>query len=251
MQLEGTNISGLITRCNLHQHPCWEIILNIQGEGIETIGTQTHRFYPGSVTLCPPYIPHIKETESPGSKWQDIYLKFSDESGIFSLESQWLEDDVHRSLETILRLLQGLYYDPAVPRRASQALAETACTLVSHWLTGGRKDKITEQIKREISLHFSDPEFSAMLAMKKMNYCPDHIRRVFRQDTGMTPTAFLLQTRLTHARQLLEEPSPAYSIREIAFLSGFYDPEYFCKCFHRAYGISPRLHQNKYKKASS
>lgn len=245
MQLEGTNISGLISRCNMHQHPCWEIILNLRGEGIESVGAKEHRFYPGSITLCPPYTPHVKNAGSPEGKWQDIYLKFTDETGIFPLEPQWLEDDAGHRFETILRLLQGLYYDASMPRRAADALAETACTLIAHWLMDGRKDKITEKIKGEIFLHFTDPEFSAIQAMGSMNFCPDHIRRVFRQDTGMTPTAFLLQTRLSHARQLLLTQEPAYSIREISDLSGFYDPEYFCKCFHRLYGCSPRDFRNR------
>ena len=84
-----------------------------------------------------------------------------------------------------------------------------------------------------------------MDAMQKMNYCPDHIRRVFRKDMGMPPTAFLMQTRLVHARQLLGTGDASYSIREISDLSGFYDPEYFCKCFHRFYGCSPRDYRNR------
>ncbi|MBE5781906.1 MAG: helix-turn-helix domain-containing protein [Clostridiales bacterium] len=245
MQLLGTNISGLISHCNLHQHPCWEIILNVAGEGTEKVGSLEKRFFPGSITLCPPNIPHVKNAEDASVKWQDIYLKFDDEAKLFPCEPRWLEDDANHTVETIFRLLQGLYYDPAAPRHAVDSLAEAACTLIAHWITDGRKDKITEQIKNEIIQHFSNPEFSVMDAMQGMNYCPDHIRRVFRKDMGMTPTTFLMHTRLAHARQLLGTGGASYSIREISDLSGFYDPEYFCKCFHQLYGCSPRDYRNR------
>lgn len=247
MRLIATNVSGFLSFYPLHQHGCYELIYHSIGKGKEILGSREFRFYPGLISFCPPGLMHGKETEDPREKFQDIYLQFEDDAGIFPSEACQVEDDSNHSLQSILRLLQVLYYDSSVPRLAANTLAETACTLVAHWILGGRKNKITESIRNEIFLHFSDPEFSVMQAMERMNYCPDHIRRVFRQDTGMTPTAFLMQMRLSHAKRLLESSESVYSIRDIASLSGFYDPEYFCRVFHKAYGLSPRDYRNSNK----
>ena len=48
MELNGTAISPLLHECAAHMHPCWEIILNIRGKGVETVGSRQHAFYPGS-----------------------------------------------------------------------------------------------------------------------------------------------------------------------------------------------------------
>lgn len=40
MELNGTAISPLLHECAAHMHPCWEIILNIRGKGVETVGSR-------------------------------------------------------------------------------------------------------------------------------------------------------------------------------------------------------------------
>lgn len=246
MQIKGVAISSILTTCNLHSHNAWEIILNMSGSGLEQVGDQMAPFGPGTITICPPGILHTKYCHENKEPWQDMCIRFTNETGNFHPARTWFEDDANHSIETILRILLGIYYDTTASQQAPIALLEAVLALILSWDQDSRQDKITERMKAEISFHFSDPEFSVMDVMRNMNYCPDHIRRVFRQDTGLTPTAYLTKVRLSHAAHLLQSiTTPAYSIREIASLSGFYDSEYFCRVFHREYGLSPRAYRQQ------
>ncbi len=60
--------------------------------------------------------------------------------------------------------------------------------------------------------------------------------RLVARGTGMTPHAYLVQTRLDAARDLLRRGRP---IADIALMAGFYDQPALTKHFKRALGITP------------
>lgn len=63
----------------------------------------------------------------------------------------------------------------------------------------------------------------------------------FRRATGLTPHAFLIQLRLSAARQELKHGA---SLAEVAIATGFYDQSALTKHFKRAYGITPGQYVN-------
>ena len=209
-------------------HPCWEIILNIRGKGVETVGSRQHAFYPGSICVCPPNTMHEKKAESSASLWQDIYLRFFDPELLFQPRSVWTEDDNAGNVETLLRVLQTVYYSGR--SAAARHLCDAICHLILSLDSSSRPGKLTQQLVDEMAQNLTNPEFSAADAVARTGYCADYVRRVFRADTGMTPTAYLTRMRVTHAKSLLHSPQkPALSVHEAALLSGFYDANNFCQ----------------------
>jgi AraC-like DNA-binding protein len=67
--------------------------------------------------------------------------------------------------------------------------------------------------------------------------------RIFKEAFEISPITYLLKTRLNNARKLLKE-SPATTVSEAAFQSGFNDSNYFAKQFRNIFGESP----SEYKK---
>jgi AraC-like DNA-binding protein len=67
-----------------------------------------------------------------------------------------------------------------------------------------------------------------------------HFARRFRQSTGSSPMAYLLQMRIQRARCLLEEGES--KIADIAAELGFFDQSHFTRTFRRAIGMSPRAY---------
>lgn len=242
MELNGTAISPLLHECAAHMHPCWEIILNIRGKGVETVGSRQHAFYPGSICVCPPNTMHEKKAESSASLWQDIYLRFFDPELLFQPRSVWTEDDNAGNVETLLRVLQTVYYSGR--SAAARHLCDVICQLILSLDSSSRPGKLTQQLVDEMAQNLTNPEFSAADAVARTGYCADYVRRVFRADTGMTPTAYLTRMRVTHAKSLLHSPQkPALSVHEAALLSGFYDANYFCQVFKKYAGLSPKQFQ--------
>lgn len=63
--------------------------------------------------------------------------------------------------------------------------------------------------------------------------------RGFRHSRGYSPSEFLRQVRLRHARELLRRPHAPATVMEIAFACGFGDLERFSRDYCRAFGERP------------
>lgn len=64
-----------------------------------------------------------------------------------------------------------------------------------------------------------------------------HFTRLFTRSEGMSPREFLGRQRLAEAVRLMQTTS--MPIKAIAAECGFFDAQYFCKMFRKAYGVSP------------
>ncbi|WP_462380601.1 AraC family transcriptional regulator [Pseudomonas sp. Marseille-QA0892] len=68
------------------------------------------------------------------------------------------------------------------------------------------------------------------------------LSRAFKQAFGLPPHAYLIQLRLTRARQLLAKgDTPA----DVAFALGFADQSHLGRWFRRAYGLTPAHYRNR------
>ncbi|MGD1848374.1 MAG: helix-turn-helix domain-containing protein [Salibacteraceae bacterium] len=65
--------------------------------------------------------------------------------------------------------------------------------------------------------------------------------RAFTVEFGITPVQLILEERIRHAKQLLEETD--LSVKEVAFAAGFNDPNYFSRAFRKLEGRSPSCYR--------
>ena len=88
-----------------------------------------------------------------------------------------------------------------------------------------------------VKLNFNDP----LLSLKKLGdrffYSEKHISRLFLSKTKKGFNKYLNDLRLDFAAKLLCEE--LYSVKDVAYSSGFTDPLYFSKTFKKRFGLSP------------
>jgi AraC family transcriptional regulator len=65
-----------------------------------------------------------------------------------------------------------------------------------------------------------------------------HFSRAFKQTLGMSPTNYIAERRIEHAKKLMQETS--LPISEIALRSGFSSQSHFTTSFRRFSGVTPR-----------
>lgn len=90
-----------------------------------------------------------------------------------------------------------------------------------------------EYMNAHLSENVSLAAISDELGISQFHFC-----RLFKQSTGMTPHAYLIQQRVERSKQLLKQKE--CRMLDIAMIAcGFANPSHFAKHFRRHTGISP------------
>jgi transcriptional regulator GlxA family with amidase domain len=83
---------------------------------------------------------------------------------------------------------------------------------------------------------------------ERMKLSPRHFARLFHNEVGITPAAWVETTRVAAARRLLEDGQNAP--KQVAVLCGFADADTLRRAFARHVGVSPAEYRKRYAKAS-
>ncbi|MBQ1662746.1 MAG: helix-turn-helix transcriptional regulator [Treponema sp.] len=75
------------------------------------------------------------------------------------------------------------------------------------------------------------------LISKNVGTSSDYLSRVFKKEMGLNLWDYVLAVRTSEAKILLERTG--LSIKDVAAKTGFTDPAYFTRVFHKEYGIAP------------
>jgi two-component system response regulator YesN len=78
---------------------------------------------------------------------------------------------------------------------------------------------------------------------KELHISPQYLSRLYKNETGENFIERLTAVRIENAKRLMKENK--YSIKEICYMSGYSDPNYFSKLFKKHEGISPTDYQRK------
>lgn len=94
-----------------------------------------------------------------------------------------------------------------------------------------------ETVKQYICQNY-DKDLSLDLLANMVFVHPDHLNRVFKQETGTTLNRFIRAYRMEKAKELLE--SSHIKIREVSLAVGYKNYSYFCQSFREHFGTSPK-----------
>ncbi|MDM9379867.1 AraC family transcriptional regulator [Chlorogloeopsis sp. ULAP01] len=97
-----------------------------------------------------------------------------------------------------------------------------------------------EQVSRTIDYMHAhlDQDISLEVLAQSVNLSPSHLRRLFKQATGMAPHQYLINLRINRAKELLL--SGGFSVNEVAAEVGFADQSHLHRHFKRIFGVTPK-----------
>ena len=98
--------------------------------------------------------------------------------------------------------------------------------------------QLVRALERLMEANFTDPDFGIEAAAGQLQRHRATLYRVFRQQRGMSPSAYLQRLRVRKGLDLLR--SSSLPIAEIALACGFREANYFSKVIRHATGDSPR-----------
>jgi transcriptional regulator GlxA family with amidase domain len=106
-----------------------------------------------------------------------------------------------------------------------------------------------QELQRFVLANPGLPHTVASLA-ERLHLSPRHFARVFTDELGTAPGAWLIGVRLAAARMMLDAN---HAPKQVAAACGFADADSFSRAFSRSFGLSPaqyrRLHANRHEPA--
>ena len=227
----------------VHQHDCFEIILNAEGTGTATVGGEEYPFTPGTIHIIPPRMPHSKSAPE-GFRDQYIHTDSLQGMGVLSLEGGSslisLADDASHTAEGLMSILLARYVTSSRVDAVTEAIFHALLQHLGELSHAKPADPVVNELIHTIASSYNNPEFQVTDALLSTGYSKDHIRRRFFQQTGMTPGAYLKSVRMDYAKKLLRQRDTLHlPVKEIAMMCGYYDVAYFCRLFHKETGLTP------------
>lgn len=107
-----------------------------------------------------------------------------------------------------------------------------------------KKSSVITNMLHDIELHYEKPVHIRQLA-ERYYISEQHLIRIFKAETGLTPYAYLKKYRLQKAKELLSYSE--LTIGGIAARTGFSDNNNFIYQFRQEYGLSPGEYRKAYK----
>ena len=96
---------------------------------------------------------------------------------------------------------------------------------------------VVNEVIAYIEEHYTEEDLSLNILAAHVNFSPNHLSAVFKQETGQPFIKYLTDYRMNAAKELLSRTSKKSN--EIGFLVGYKDPHYFSYLFKKTQGITP------------
>jgi AraC family transcriptional regulator len=107
---------------------------------------------------------------------------------------------------------------------------------------GGLPKARLSRVIEYIELHLDENISLAALA-DTIGISVYHFAKAFKQSTGVSPHQYILERKITRAKELLRDPH--ISVLEASVRTGFVDQSHFTKVFRRLVGASPTLFRSQ------
>ncbi|WP_156157989.1 AraC family transcriptional regulator [Gordoniibacillus kamchatkensis] len=247
-----------------HYHKGIEVLFVHQGKGKLTLNRKIYNLDAGCVVILQPFqlhriqfdaddqCPYIRSVLTFEPSIVAPYLKSFPALSSFFVQvwKEQLSDQVFRDKRTspyIIGILER-FNDLISEWNEKDGDLETASMLILNILDylnslhhggfGGvaRPESHAEKIMNWVEEHYTEP-FDLIELAKELHLSKHHVSRLFRTDTGVSITEYVIARRIRQACWLLKTESK--SIEQIGSLVGIPNFPYFCRIFKKITGLTP------------
>ncbi|MDR2515294.1 MAG: helix-turn-helix domain-containing protein [Christensenellaceae bacterium] len=139
--------------------------------------------------------------------------------------------------EGLLTTLEGLETLREMRLFAREIFAELV-RMLSYRKNNLGSVRLAQSVVSYLDVHYTDSELSASRLAETFRVSPEHISRVFKENTGVNLLRYLTKLRIERAKAILmEEKSPPLAV--VAERVGYQSAQTFARAFKKEEGIPP------------
>lgn len=252
--------------CKPDGHEYDQFFYNTKGTGTLFLDGIQYDIPAGDGFFIPAHVPHkyypnetvwdVRWMVPRGDRLSQLYEKLGLTGGVYHLFNlTGLEIQMNKMREELLgdEALGNYYASAHVQEFIMEFAKQSGCLKRKNEKNKARKDtqsntgiypKHMQLIKDYTDHHFMNPLTSAELC-RLLDVTPQHLCRITRTCTGMTPTEYINYVRINKARSYLGFTN--INSKEIARYCGFENDNYFWKLFKKQTGLTPGEYRKRYK----
>ncbi len=224
----------------------------LEGKGSVEYNKQVHKLSDGNCFFIDCHIPYSHSSDNWTITWihfngnnvRNIYDKYHDRNGknVFEtddyLKYRDLLNDIYETAESNDHIKDmSIFYK--IVHLLNMIMSET---IYEDYSTNRKYD--LSIIKKYIDNRFTD-EISLNDLEKKFYINKFYLTRIFKENYGMTINNYILEKRITKAKELLRFSD--LNMEGIAIRCGIKDANYFSRLFSKVEGISPKKYRELWK----
>ena len=218
----------------IHSHAFYEVVCFLSGSGTAIIDGKPYAFAPHSYCIVPPNCGHVEQFDGYG---EVLFIGFSCDN----LANLLTQGVCRRGDVTVLSLLEQIFDEYKQQEQNYEAAAEYLLRLLlinalRSTQADDRKCKDLQYIKAYIE-QYADQKLNFKDLADLSGYSYDYFRHIFKQRFGVSPQEYMIDIRISNARQLLETTS--LSCTEIAYQCGFSNSAQLTSMFKERFGVVP------------
>ena len=123
-------------------------------------------------------------------------------------------------------------------------LLEILSTIAEENATQKNNPVIQKGVEYLLAHYDENPPVSKLA--QESHICEEYFRKIFKKQTGKTPTEYKNELRLEKAKHYLLYSD--LSVEELSERLSYATVSHFIKCFKSAYGVSPLSYRNQFKR---
>lgn len=229
-----------------HSHESWELVYCTGGSGQFVFDSSSLNYSLGDIVIIPPGVSHMNNSDE---GFTNIHINIKDATFPFK-NPVVISDD---SDKHILTSFNDAFYYFNSKISNKQLIIEAFGNLIVNYVIAFQSTKplrnVVGAIKSNIMQNCTDCDYELDKYLQTIPFSYDYLRKLFKNEVGMTPHNYLTSLRMQMAEKLLCSASDIeQNVSQIAYVCGFSEPLYFSRVFKKNFGCSPKHYAEKMQK---